>query len=201
MFLQWCVKGVCGIDDAEVRAMLAGDGILCNWWRRVNVISPRERRAKLTAVNLDLHVNDYDAPMPDGTRFHEGTPFLSLSAGCVSREVLLRTNVIHPARRTALRFAMRGGRRDGYLFFCWLIVGLKPAAEIEDVAEEVRELNTSRSYSDYQTEGEITAKIEVRSSQIQRVEHVDPRGRLLGPPIVNPAFVRPERLSNLCEPV
>jgi hypothetical protein len=177
MFVQWCIKGVrgrlpgenkdVGIDDAEASDIVqGGQGILCNWWRRAGHISPSEQRAKLTAANLDRHVHDYDA-------FSSETPFISLTAGCVDRDIAMRINRVHEAQDTALRFCTDWGARPGYLFYCWVIVGLKPAVSVEGVAEEIRELNTYLSWSDYQLEGEVTAKISVPANQIRAWERWD----------------------------
>jgi hypothetical protein len=172
MFVQWAIKGIngdsSGINDATAKSMIDdGHGILCNWWRNQNMISPSEVRGKLTKSNLELHVNQYDT-------VKERTPFISLAAGCIERDAAIQTNQIHPASKVALRFATRWGTTPGYLFYCWVITGLKPAVEIEQIAEEVRGLNTYRSYSEYQLEGEITAKIHIPSNQILKCEKYAP---------------------------
>jgi hypothetical protein len=206
MFIQWCVKGVrsrlageepsAGIDDVEARAMIdAGHGIRCNWWRNAGTISLAQQRDKLTQANLDRHIHDYD-------QFKCETPFISLTAGCVERNAALRWNRIHEAQDVALRFATDWGERDGYLFYCWVAVGLKPAAAVEGVAEEVRELNTYLSYSDFQLEGEVTAKIYVPANQIQRCERwtADGRGKVSGAPLwlhQNRRFDTPTLVSNI----
>lgn len=206
MFVQWCVKGVrgdtsgvsssSGIDDAMALEMLRDGGIRCNWWRAVRKISPQGMRRKLTRRNLDRHVHDYH-------NFGADTPFISLTAGCVERDAALRLNRIHTAQEVALRFATSWGQHTGYLFYCWVIVGLKPAVEVEAVAEEVRELNTYVSYSDFQLEGEITAKINVPSNQIERCERWDPPGSIKTGKFVrsqvfqNQAFTPPETVSNI----
>ena len=58
------------------------------------------------------------------------------------------------------------------MFLVLLLGGsaLTPAVEISHMAEEVRELNTYRRYSAFQTEGDIVAKIEVSARQIHRYE-------------------------------
>ena len=143
------------------------EGIKCNWWRNVSQITQPGIAAKLTAANLDRHRHDYEL-------FKNDTPFISLTAGSVERDVALRLNRIHEARDVALRFATNWGEVPGYLFYCWVIVGLKPAVGIASLAEEVRELNTYLSWSDYQLEGEITAKIVVTSNHIKRCERWEP---------------------------
>lgn len=100
-----------------------------------------------------------------------------------------------PARSTAVEFATDGGTGEGYIFYCWLLVGLNPAPPVLSVAEEIRELNTYQSYSAYQTEGEIAAKVIVPANQIERVEKVDAAGRTKSW-ILNPDFVPPASVSN-----
>jgi hypothetical protein len=213
MFVQWCVKGIRGrlegepedsglTADEAISIVRDGHGILCNWWRRVITISPPQRRQKLTAANLDLHINNYSS-------FANETPFISLAAGCVERDVFYRTNRIYPADDTALAFATENGVRPGFLFYCWVIVGLRPAVSIEAVAEEVRELNAYRSWSAYQLEGELTAKIQVHANHIQRVEWWQPGGNGQiqlqssppdwNPSYLNPYFDPPSNVSNIRE--
>lgn len=177
MFVQWCVKGIrgvgpsdppaSGLTEKDAKDVIDRDyGILCNWWRNVGKISPAEIAQKLTPVNLNRHVHDYP-------RFEHETPFISLSAGCVERDVALRLNRIYEAADVALRFATGFGQRPGYLFHCWVIVGNGPAVGVPGVAERIRDLNTYTSYSDYQLEGEITAKIHIPAGHIERCERWD----------------------------
>ena len=189
MIVQRCLKGVHGISDQDARNVVSSEGILCNWWRNVLWISPAQIRQKLTAQAIDLHVNNYSA-------VQHNTPFISLSSGCVSRDHYLRTNVVLPARTTAVEFATDGGFGDGHIFYCWLLVGLNPAPEVEGVAKEVRELSTYRSYSAYQTEGEVTAKVIVPANQIEGFEKVDATGAHLSW-TANPDFTPPSRVANL----
>jgi hypothetical protein len=206
MFVQWCIKGVSGVDDNEARRIIDGrQGLLCRWWRNVGRISPPQVAEKLTPANLDLHVNHYAAPDPaTNAPFCDGTPFISLAAGSVERSTFLQTNIAHSARLVALDFATEGGTVDGYLFYCYVTVALRPAVSVESVAEEVRELNTYRRYSPFQTEGEITAKIHVPANQIQRCEAYS----IVAPGVVravpdwvhaNPSFEDPASISNIRE--
>ncbi len=208
MIIQWAIKGINGgpngINDNEAHSIIdQGVGILCNWWRKVTTISPPQVRAKLTYDNLLRHVNQYDSIDPQtGNPFFEDTPFISLSAGCVERVPFEKTNRLIPAKRTALSFATNWGTNPGYLFYCWVIVSLNQAVEIEGVAEEVRELNTYRSYSHYQIEGEITAKIQICSNQIQKCEKytpIPPGPFRLDWRYDNPNFNEPNKVSNLRE--
>ena len=208
MIVQWAIKGISGgssgISDVDAKALIDdGHGIICNWWRNAFRIAPPQIRAKLSYSNLLRHVNQYAAPDPvTGQPFSESTPFISLTAGCVERNTLLRTNLVIPARQTALEFATEWGTCSGYLFYCWVLVSINPAVEIEAAAEEIRELNTYRSYSSYQTEGEIAAKIQIPSNQIEKCEKYDPTNAgLLTPTWVhrNPNFESPEPISNVRE--
>jgi hypothetical protein len=75
------------------------------------------------------------------------------------------------------------------------------AVEIEGVAEEIRDLNTYRRYSDYQPEGEVTAKVIVPDNHIYACERwdLDVEARRYVETWVqpNPRFTPPERLSNV----
>ena len=88
------------------------------------------------------------------------------------RSTFHKTNFFHPAHLTALLFASNFGEPGDrcFLFYCWVIVGLNPAVEALPLSEEVRELNTYRRYSAFQTEGEIAAKVEVTAPQIEKYE-------------------------------
>jgi hypothetical protein len=208
MIVQWAIKGISGgpngINDNEARSIINdGQGIICNWWRNQHQISPPEVRMKLNYQNLLRHVNQYDTIDPQtGKPFYMGTPFISLASGCVERTNALRTNRVIPAKRTALEFATEWGTVPGYLFYCWVILGLNQAVEIESVAEEVRNLNTYRSYSPYQTEGEITAKIQICSNQILKCEKYEHQaGRALTKVWThdNAKFENPSKVSNIRE--
>jgi hypothetical protein len=209
LYVQTCIKGVNGINIKGAQQILAGEGLVCRWWRNQGSIGPADIDRRLTSAELDLHVNSYDEQHPDlpGT-VKEETPFISLTAGAVDRNEFLKTNFVHPAHRTALHFATRFGRLRGdcFLFYCWVVVGLKPAVEIRHLAEEVRELNTYRRYSAFQTEGEIVAKVEVPSRQIHRYEHYrvtdGPGGRInlaYVAQTVNPRYVDPYSIVNIRE--
>jgi hypothetical protein len=206
MIVQWCVKGMSLTDDATAKELIdSGNGIICNWWRKHGVISPNQMRQILTDVNLDRHVNHFGKSDPmTGRPFSESTPFISMSAGTVERDAVAKTNYARRARRTALWFGTEFGRLDhAYLFTCWLLLAPRPAVGIEGVGEEVRDLNSYRRYSAYQSEGEITAKIAVPANQIQCVERwtLDAAQQLFTRTWVhrNPMFTPPEQLSNVRE--
>jgi hypothetical protein len=176
MIVQWCCKGVKDLESAVVREILAGGaGLVCRLWQTRGRLPLKEATSRLTEYHLDLHVNHYEDKEPaTGLKVRDVTPFLSLSAGCVQRIVLLETNVLHPARRTALRFATDWGQEPGWVFTCYVLVSVNRAVAIRSVAEEIRELHHNRRYSPHHWEGEIVAKFNVPSSQILCAERWTP---------------------------
>ncbi len=206
MYIQMCIKGVNQITSADAQAILAGRGLACNWWRGANQIRSEEIAGRLTAEEVDLHVNAYEEKHPARSGLvSEETPFISLTAGAVDWKAFLKKNDVHPAHETALNFASAFGwwRGDCFLFYCWVMVGLRPCPEIRQLAEEVRELNAYRRYSDFRLEGEILAKIEVPACQILMYEQYDisenPRGGLemsLVDTRVNPDYADPHSVTS-----
>jgi hypothetical protein len=204
--VQWCVKGLSLPGDAAAMQIIdAGQGLICNWWRRLVEISPDQVSQVLTDLNLDRHVNHFESrDLQTNEPFSRSTPFISLSAGTIERDVLTKTNITRRARRTALWFGTEFGQIDhAYLFTCWLLLAPRPAVALQGVGEEVRDLNSYRRYSDFQTEGEVTAKLFVPANQIQCVERweLDQAGEIfrLAWSHPNSDFVAPERLSNVRE--
>jgi hypothetical protein len=207
MIVQWCVKGLALPGDDDARSIIdEGRGLVCQWWMDTFDIDPADVTHKLTARNLDMHVNHFSERDPATNRpFSKQTPFISLSAGTVERDAVARTNYVHRARKTALWFGTDFGRRTtAYLYVCWVILAPRDSVEIEHLAEEVRDLNVYRHYSPFQTEGEIVAKILVEDNHIACCE----KWELVGGPTEsfrrawtypNPRFVRPERLTNVRE--
>lgn len=179
MIVQWCLKGMAFADnetmtaDDQARLVITSrGGLRCNWWRDVQTITPEACRDKLTDTNLDRHVNQFGATDPvTGEPYSKQTPFISLSGGTVERDARAKTNYERSAHQTALWFGTSFGRlQEAYLYTCFVLVAPRQAVEIEGVAEEIRDLNTYRRYSHYQTEGEFAAKISVPDNQIQRCE-------------------------------
>lgn len=207
MIVQWCVKGLRLADDAEARAVIdRTGGLQCQWWRDVHTIRPDQIRQQLTAANLDRHVNHFQALDPvSGRPFNEVSPFISLSAGVVERDAVAKTNYIHRARKSALWFGSDFGRSfTAYVFVCWVVVAPRSAVEVEGVAEEIRDLNSFRRYSDFQTEGEIAVKVHLPHNQIQCCEKWVMNGAQGGPFVKtwtyrNPDFTPPELLTNVRE--
>lgn len=203
MYIQWFAKGIGGRADGnsgslptwdDAKAMIGSQrGILSNWWRKKAKITPSEIIQVLTDLNLDRHLHDYDT-------FGEDTPFISLAAGCVERDALVKRNRIYSARDTAVEFATDSGRRPGAVFYGWTIVGLNSAVPLEPISESVRELNVYRRWSPYQLEGEITAKVHIPANQIQAIEWWEPRNLSTpGDAWTNPNFTPPDPILNVRE--
>jgi hypothetical protein len=206
VIVQWCIKGMALGGDEQAKSLIdSRGGLQCNWWRDVHRISPDGIRDKLTDQNLNLHVNHFTVLDPSTKReFRELTPFISLTAGTVERDAAAKTNVVRRARATALWFGTNFGESDhAYLYTCWLVVAPRAAVPIESVAEEVRDLNTYRRYSQFQLEGEMVAKISVPDNQIKDCEKWDwDRSDLLFRRAwthPNPRFTLPEMLTNIRE--
>lgn len=206
MIVQWCIKGMSlDSDRAALQILNSQVGLMSNWWRSVGLISPAERQQQLTPENLNKHVNHFKEIDPDtGVEFAELSPFISLAAGTVERDAVARSNRTRSALLTALRFGTQfGTRRTAYLFTCWVMVAPRPAVSVESVAEEIRDLNSYRSYSAYQLEGEVTAKIHVPDNQIQGCQRWDwdQSDKTLSCRWEhrNPRFTPPHTLSNVRE--
>jgi hypothetical protein len=203
VIVQWCCKGIGEIDEGEVERILAGGrGLVSRLWQQNPVLSYTEALSRLNERFLDLHVNHYDEIDPvSGRRVSCVTPFISLSAGCIERDAFTETHVVNPARRTALAFATDKGRREGWLFTCYVIVAVNRSTPIPSVAEEVRDLNQNRAYSHYWAEGEVAAKINVPSPQILCVERWGPgpgdEGLVRHATHMNHRYVAPRSLLNL----
>jgi hypothetical protein len=205
LIVQSSLKGLQLPNDEAARSIIdGGGGLICNWWRDVSQITPQQVRAKLSMMNLDRHVNHFDNAEPESGRpFREVTPFISLSAGTVERDKVMQTNITHTARETALGFGSGfGAVANAYLYRVWVVVAPRQAVKVEGVAEEVRELTTYRSYSAFQLEGEIVAKVIVPPNQIEFCERWDMN------PVqgwhcvwhqINADFTLPTELSNVRE--
>lgn len=207
MFIQKCIKGLHSITLAEAQAILTRNGLTCAWWRNARRISSPEINERLTAEELDLHVHSFDEPHPTqrGREVAEVSPFISLTAGQVEREAWEARNEIYPAHEVAMKFATNFGELRGecFLFYCWVLVGMRPTVPVRHLAEEVRELKTYTKFSPFHREGEILAKIEVPARQIEKFEHYEYRedrhGRLrlvcLGT-YLNPSYVDHNQVTN-----
>ena len=204
MLVQWCLKGVPwshAFDDAAAWDAATTIGLTSNWVRTPGNASAALQHAwpaahaALSDAALAAHVNAYASVA-------SRTPYLSLSAGVVERDPVSRLPIHHPAWTTALDFATRGGRGDGYVFECWVQLPGNPAPELPGFGEEVRDLNLHQGFAWWHHEGEIAAKLVVPPRQIRCVLKFDATQQPLplskGPASgVNPDFVPPERISNI----
>jgi hypothetical protein len=173
VFFQRVLKGVHaatagrpgGLTDSEVEEMLAGNGLLCNWWRNTpeRTISPREVVDKLSDETLRDHLVAYD-------RVKDETPYISTTAGVVERDAARARNVYFPPLYTALRFATENFQRDGYVFHAYVLALGKKAVNLDGFAEELRDLQTYTDYYAYHPEGEFVEKIQLPAVRIEKVE-------------------------------
>jgi hypothetical protein len=208
MFFQKVLKGIAGITRKGADDCFR-TGILCNWWRTVGSITPEQTTQKLTERNLDWHLNHYDDPDPQAGNapFHKNTPFISVTAGVVEREEFLQRNVVFDPFITAIRFATRDFSATGHIFYAYVFTLGRQSLDLCEFAEEVRELNIYKSFLPFHPEGEITAKIEIRSPQIEKWEEYDGpaalrtlQGGIVPVPVavkLNLAFARPEKYCNI----
>ncbi|MEV4816174.1 hypothetical protein [Micromonospora tulbaghiae] len=186
MIIQWCCKGLAKVNRPTIESMFTDPtGLRCrdwqSYWQAGDPFPLPPAMHRLTEDGLDRHVNDFTGPDPGtGKPFCEVTPFISLSAGCVDRDVLAKTNIAHRALRTALEFATTDYSDparpacSGWVVYCYVLVGANPAARIPSVAEEVRELNHNRAYSGWYWQGEVAAKLHVPAAQLLCAEGYEP---------------------------
>jgi len=155
-----------GLTDDEARRIVSGGGLTSNWWRNApnRTISPSEVPSKLTAAALQDHLVDYD-------RVRDETPFISTTAGTVEREAAQERNVFFPPAYTALRFATHNFSQDGYLLYAYLFLLGRKSIELEEFAEEVRDVNTYTAFYAWHPEGEIVAKVHIPARRIEKIEH------------------------------
>jgi hypothetical protein len=199
MLIQWCLKGIreqASFGDAEATDLVVA-GIQSNWLfnnRTMPIVQAiRTVQGLLNESALITHVNNYAA-------VRTTSPYISLSAGVVLRDTTIGTRVF-PAWMSAVDFATDRGRVSGYIYRVWTIVAPKPAPELLNVSDEIRNLNLFRAAWKYQLQGEITAKLVIPSSQIQSVVKVGADGKLTGFRVDNPRLVAPESICNLLEEI
>lgn len=208
MFIQHVLKGIHGIQDADAELAMTETGILSNWWRRVNAISPTEKTARLTEAELERHLSRYDDfHPPSGMRYGANSPFISTTAGTVERDAWRQRNLLFPPLMTALRFATDDFAGAGHLFYAYLFALGKKSVELEGFAEETRDLHVYSGFQRYHPEGELAAKISIPPQQVERWEWYDGpaalaelrAGRVPRPVRTssNPHYQRPERFHNL----
>lgn len=147
-------------------------GILCRWWEKIRTLPADQIPERLTEENLYWHQNKYTTPDPNtgGLPFCEETPFISTTAGTIVRKNFWRTNQLESARVTALKFATNGWSESGLLVYCYVFTLGKQSVGHQQFAEELRDFHVYTGFSPYQPEGEITAKIQIPTTQIKGVE-------------------------------
>jgi hypothetical protein len=207
MFFQRVLKGITGLSRHEVdRTFL--HGIQCNWWRRVGTITSAQIVEKLTAENLDWHLNHYSDLDPSlNTPFYENTPFISATAGSVERDEFAQRNIVFDPFITALRFATRDFTTTGHVFHAYVFTLGRQSITLGQFAEEVRELNIYKTFMPFHPEGEIAAKIEICGPQIEKWEEYDGPAALASllagdrpdPSFThsNPIYASPEKYCNI----
>lgn len=180
MYFQKFIKGINGIKKNQAEYMLE-NGIICNWWRKQREISPIEVKSKLIEPNVELHLNKYADLLPSShpefapdRTYGDISPFISTTAGVYHRDYNAQFGVgfnkLIPPIVTALGFATKTFSSDGVLFYGYVITLGKKAVEMEQFAEEVREMHIYTDYLPNHHEGEIMAKIIIPSVQIEKVE-------------------------------
>jgi len=208
MIIQEVLKGISGINENDVQSIFA-TGIICNWWRKVGVLPAAEISLRLTERNLHWHQNRYDDsdPLEGNEEFSKHTPFISTTAGSVERDAFNQINNLYPAWWEALRFATNFWTTDGWIFYCsaW-ILGSKAIGH-QAFSEELRELHVYSNFSLFQLEGEITAKIQIPTAQIEKAEkwklsdiQTAIAGGYIPVPartIINSRFIDPSTYSNV----
>jgi len=203
MYVQKCVKGIAGRTSSTPHGLTWSEacdllttnrGLLSNWWRTKDTITPEEVADVLNETRLSQHLHDYDL-------VKDHTPFISLAAGAVERDRIARSNVVYSAIDTALLFATDNWATPGALFYCWVPTALNKAVALQAVAESVRDLLIYRTWSPYQLEGELAAKVHIPSNQIERVEWWDGSQDTAGPvrTFKNPNYMDPAPVTNLRE--
>ncbi|WP_027379097.1 hypothetical protein [Chryseobacterium daeguense] len=216
MNFQKVLKGINGLDD-HLAQDIVDNGIMSSWWRKAGTISPKQIKDNLNINNLDLHLNHYHKPVPVTNPLHhlhtgkfgDITPFISTTAGAITRDSYNKRNITFPPFITALNFATKNSKSDGYIFYAYLMTVGKVAVEMEQFSEEIRNLYVYTDFQPYYHQGEITAKILIPSVQIEKVEGykgsdvkvAHAAGTIPTPSFVyiNPSYQRPENLSNIQE--
>lgn len=200
MYIQICVKGIPGShngsngltwDDA-IGLVETHQGIVSNLWRNNGMLTPRKVADVLTDENLDHHLHRY-------AKYGPNTPFISLACGSVERRPEFQENLVRSAIDTALGFATSDWLHPGTLFYLWVPIGHHKTVPLSAFSEPVRDLNIYQRWSEYQLEGEITAKIHIPSNQIEKIEWWDGSVSQSTPvnTMPNPHYVKPDSLSNI----
>lgn len=219
MYFQKFLKGISGISRIEAEEfVLGGSGILCKWWKLVGSISPNEVRDQLTDANLFHHLNDYAKPLPAGhpmklrgaTTYGDATPFISTTSGAIQQDHSAGKNFLFHPFLTAVKFATQNFTTSGFVFSGFLVTIGRKSIPFAGFSEEVRELHIYSQYLQYHHEGEVAAKIEIPSNQIEcAVEFDGPNAKQalssgilptpISPPIYNQHYSDPADYCNIRE--
>lgn len=220
MFFQKVLKGINNLSLQEANSIVNNAGISCNLWRLLQEIYNSDIKNALNEQNIFYHLNDYDKPVPTNHPFSgkgnnltygDVTPFISTTAGAIQRSDFQAKNIIFPPFVTALQFATDNFKSDGYVFFTYVITIGKKSIPLRQFSEEVRELHIYQQYLPFHHEGEIMAKIDIPSVQIEKAEHYHGPTALsqwkqnqqpvptVGRTIVNHNYARPENHTNIRE--
>src|ERR1051325_7475587 len=141
MIFQRFLKGVRGVTRQTARKQLdGGRGLVCNWWRRVDPLPSAEIPERLNEANLLRHLNAYDridATLPGlygQYPFGDYSPFISLTAGTVERDLSIADHRVFPAWLTALDFATEGFQNSGFVYHGYVNVLGPPAVKLQEFA-------------------------------------------------------------------
>ena len=214
MIFQRILKGIANISRSVAAQQLAGGGITCNWWRRVNPLPEAEIPERLTEQNLFRHLNAYDQidsslAMPYGLYpFGQYTPFISTTAGTVERDPTIAHNLTFSAFLTALSFATAQFSTYGVVYYGYVNILGRQAIALREFAEETRDLHQWTAYQPYHSEGEVVAKISIPSPHLEKAEGYDgpvALAQLIAGSIPIPTwvennhthYVAPETISNV----
>jgi hypothetical protein len=215
MYFQKVIKGIHGLDKEEIEEMLKR-GILCNFFSNAGQITMDKIKQLLIEENIDLHLSKHHKPLPSshpyassGKTYGDVTPFISTTAGMVVRNDEYEVQVIRSPFMIALQFATKNFTTQGTVFFAYVMTLGKPAVELQQFSEEVRDVLQYTDYKKYLHEGEIMAKIVIPSVQIEKAWVFDgpaakkefDKGQMPTPikTYDNADYLPPEKYSNIRE--
>ena len=201
MLFQRVLKGITGLTQRQAAKIACSTGIKCSWLRNHGPRSIAKIEARLTDAELYQHLVLYDDPDPAfaNERYGDHTPFISTTAGTVE-VTSTRTSAIYtpfPAVASALAFATKNFTQPGYIFYAYLVILGRGSLPLVEFAEEIRDSHIYRKQYQFHHEGEITAKILIPPSRIQRAERYDPPSVTPSDVVLNPRYQPPELYTNI----
>jgi hypothetical protein len=207
VFFQYILKGIPGLTETEADEILLRSGIRCNLWHRHGELSSNQRADALSRESLFAHLHKYDQyDHETGRTFGQSTPYISTTAGTVEEEVSNERIIIRDAFFTAVQFGTANFLSTGYVYYGYVLTLGKPSFQLQEFAEEVRDLHLYLEYMRFRDEGEVVAKFEIPSIRLSRYEryngpellHSLRRGERPRPIIrENPLYCRPESYANI----